>query len=66
MTVVIACMVCARPLESLLTSGLHAGVALMALVAIGVVGALVRGAVAVIRQDADDNRTPAAGREATS
>lgn len=52
MTPVVACVVCARPFDSLLTSGLHAGVALMAVVAIVVVGALVRGALAVVRHDA--------------
>ena len=35
MTPVVACVVCARPFDSLLTSGLHAGVALMAVVAVG-------------------------------
>lgn len=52
MTPLVACFVCARPLESLLTNGLHAGVAVMALVAIAVIGALVRGAVVVVREDA--------------
>ncbi len=33
MTSVLACLVCAQPLDSLLTGGLHAGVAVMALVA---------------------------------
>ena len=52
MTPLVACVVCARPFDSLLTSGLHAGVALMAVVAIVVVGAIVRGALAIVRQDA--------------
>ncbi len=52
MSPVIACVVCARPFDSLLTSGLHAGVALMAVVAMIVVGALVRGALAIVREDA--------------
>lgn len=52
MTPIVACVVCARPFDSLLTSGLHAGVAVMALVAVVVIGALVRGALAVVRQDA--------------
>ena len=52
MTPLVACFVCARPLESLLTDGLHAGVAVMALVAIVVIAALVRGAVAIVREDA--------------
>ncbi len=40
MSPLVACIVCARPLDSLLTSGLHAGVAVMAAVAIVVVAAL--------------------------
>ena len=52
MTPLVACVVCARPFDSLLTSGLHAGVALMAVVAMVVVAALVRGALALVRQDA--------------
>jgi len=53
MTPLVACLVCARPLDSLLTSGLHAGVAVMAVVVVVVVGALVRGAAWVVRADAD-------------
>jgi hypothetical protein len=52
MTPVVACVVCARPFDSLLTSGLHAGVSVMALAAVVIIGALVRGALAVVRQDA--------------
>lgn len=52
MSPIVACVVCARPFDSLLTSGLHAGVAVMALVAVVVIGALVRGALAVVRHDA--------------
>lgn len=52
MTPVVACVVCARPFDSLLTSGLHAGVALMAVVAMVVVALIVRGALAIVRQDA--------------
>jgi hypothetical protein len=52
MNPMVACVVCARPFDSLLTSGLHAGVAVMALVAVVVIGALVRGALAIVRQDA--------------
>lgn len=51
MSPIVACVVCARPFDSLLTSGLHAGVAVMALVAVVVIGALVRGALAIVRQD---------------
>ncbi len=52
MTPIFACVVCARPFDSLLTGGLHAGVAVMAVVALVVVAALVRGAVVVARLDA--------------
>jgi len=52
MSPLVACVVCARPFDSLLTSGLHAGVAVMAVVAVVVIGALVRGALAVVRHDA--------------
>lgn len=52
MSPTVACVVCARPFDSLLTSGLHAGVAVMALLAVIVIGALVRGALAIVRQDA--------------
>ncbi len=51
MTPIFACVVCARPFDSLLTGGLHAGVAVMAVVALVVVAALVRGAVVVARLD---------------
>lgn len=51
MTMVIACMVCARPLDALLTSGLHAGVAVMAAVAVGVMAVLVRGVIRLLRED---------------
>ena len=52
MTPIFACVVCARPFDSLLTGGLHAGVAVMAVVSLVVVAALVRGAVVVARLDA--------------
>ena len=51
MTTVIACMVCAQPLDALLTSGLHAGVVVMATVAVGVMAALVRGVIRLLRED---------------
>jgi hypothetical protein len=50
-TPILACVVCARPLDSLLTSGLQAGVAVLAVVTLVVIGALVRGVVAVVRED---------------
>lgn len=65
MTPVVACVVCARPLDSLLTSGLHAGVALLAIVAVVVVAALVRGALAIVHEDLDDASGVAAPREGT-
>ena len=51
MTLVLACLVCAQPLETLLTSGLHAGVAVMALVAAVMIAAIVRGALQLLRED---------------
>jgi hypothetical protein len=51
MTPLIACMVCAQPVDALLASGLHAGVAVMAAVAIGVMAALVRGVIRLLRED---------------
>ena len=61
-TAVVACVVCARPLDSLLTSGLMAGVLVMAVVAVVVIGALARGAARLLRDDAADERD-AAGRD---
>lgn len=51
MTSVVACMVCAQPLDALLTNGLHAGVLVMALVALGVIAALGHGAMRLLRED---------------
>jgi hypothetical protein len=51
MTTVVACMVCAQPLDALLTGGLHAGVLVMALVALGVIAAQGRGAMRLLRED---------------
>ncbi len=59
MTPLVACLTCARPIDSLLTGGLHAGVAVMAVVALVVIGGLVRGAVVVVRMDADEARRDA-------
>lgn len=57
---VMACVVCARPFDSLLTSGLQAGVLVLALVAVAVLGAIARGAVRLLREDTDDTRANAA------
>ena len=57
---VMACVVCARPFDSLLTSGLQAGVLVLALVAVVVLGAIARGAVRLLREDADEARAAAA------
>lgn len=65
MNPILACVVCARPFDSLLTSGLHAGVAVMAAVALVVVAALVRGALAVVRHDAATARADQARQAAT-
>lgn len=51
MTPLVACLVCARPIESLLTTGLHAGVAVLATVAVVVVGAIVRAAIRLAREE---------------
>jgi hypothetical protein len=51
MSGVLACMVCARPLDALLSNGLHAGVLVMALVALGVMTALGHGVVRLLRED---------------
>lgn len=52
MSTVVACMVCARPFDSLLTGGLHAGVLVMAVVAVAVLGGIARGALRLLREDA--------------
>jgi len=52
MHAVVACVVCARPLDSLLTAGLQAGVLALALVVVAVIVALTRGAVRLLREDA--------------
>jgi hypothetical protein len=53
MTLVIACFVCARPFESLLTNGLHAGVLVMALVVVAVIAGLARATASLLREDRD-------------
>jgi hypothetical protein len=57
----IACVVCARPFDSLLTSGLQAGVLVLALVVVVVLGAIARGAVRLVRAEADEARAAADG-----
>ncbi len=52
MSTVLACVVCARPADSLLTSGLQAGVLALAVVAVIVIGAIGRGAIRLLREDA--------------
>ncbi len=52
MITVLACVVCARPADSLLTSGLQAGVLALAVVAVAVIGAIGRGAIRLLREDA--------------
>lgn len=47
-----ACAVCARPLDSLLTHGLHAGVLVLAGVAVVVVGAIGRAGWRLLREEA--------------
>jgi hypothetical protein len=48
----LACVVCARPLDSLLTSGLHAGVLVLAAVAVLVIGAIGRAGWRLLREEA--------------
>jgi hypothetical protein len=64
MTTLVACVVCARPLDALLTSGLQAGVGVMAILALLVVAGLVRGAVAVVRHDRASALCPPADGDA--
>lgn len=61
----VACVVCARPLDSLLTSGLHAGVAVLALLAVTVVGALAWGVRRIVIDDALADAVRTSGPEAT-
>ena len=53
MTTVVACLVCAPPLDGLLTGGLHAGVLTMALVVAGVLAVIARTALRLLREDRD-------------
>ena len=48
----LACVVCARPLDSLLTSGLHAGVLLLAATAAVVIGLIGRAGWRLLREEA--------------
>jgi hypothetical protein len=63
-TPVLACLVCGQPLDALLTGGLHAGVAVMALVAVLVVAAIGRGVLRLLREDraALETETPPGDR----
>lgn len=55
MKAVVACVVCARPFDSLLTGGLHAGVLVMGVVAVVVIAAIARGALRLLREDAAED-----------
>ena len=57
---VIACLVCGRPINALLTGGLHAGVAVMAVVAVAVVAMIARAVRHLLREDAAMLERPAA------
>ncbi len=48
---VLACLVCGRPIDALLTGGLHAGVAVMAVVTVAVVAAVARAVVRLLHED---------------
>jgi hypothetical protein len=65
MSPVVACVVCARPFDSLLTNGLHAGVIVMAVVAAAVVAGIARGALTVLRDDRDGTEPAPASTAAT-
>lgn len=65
MTLTIACLVCAPPLDSLLTGGLISGVAVMALVVSGVLVAIAVGARRVWRADAAAERRFVGGGDRT-
>lgn len=56
----VACVVCARPIDSLLTSGLHAGVAVLAALAVSLVAAIAWGVRRIVHDDAlaDAARAP--------
>jgi uncharacterized membrane protein len=60
---IVACLVCAPPLASLLTSGLVAGVAVLALVAVVVVSGIAWGAWRLVREDAAGLADERAGGE---
>jgi hypothetical protein len=51
MTPIVACLVCGQPLDALLTGGLHAGVAVMAVVAAVVIAAIASGVRRLLRED---------------
>lgn len=61
----VACVVCARPVDSLLTSGLHAGVAVLALLAAAAVAAVAWGAWRIAHDDALAEAARAGRSEAT-
>lgn len=61
---VVACLVCARPLDSPLTGGLHAGVAVLAVLAVIVVSAIGWGAWRIVQHDAAAEAAPAMPPEA--
>jgi hypothetical protein len=52
MPTVFACLVCGRPIDALLTGGLHAGVAVMAVVAVAVVAVIAGVVRQLLREDA--------------
>lgn len=51
MTPLIACAICAAPLETLLTGGLHAGVTVLALVAAVVIALLAHAGWRLLRDE---------------
>ena len=59
MIALVACVVCAPPLDSRLTGGLLAGVLVLTVVALVVMAGLGRGAVRLLREDAARKREDA-------
>ena len=51
-SLLVACAVCGRPLDSLLTSGLHAGVLVLGGIAVLVIGAIGRAGWRILREEA--------------
>ena len=51
-TLLVACAICGRPLDSLLASGLQAGVLVLAAIALLVIGIIARAGWRLLREEA--------------